>query len=60
MHYPIPIHKQPVYKELGYKDSLPVSEQAVEEVLSLPVHPALSEEDVQKIIETTREFYLKA
>jgi dTDP-4-amino-4,6-dideoxygalactose transaminase len=60
VHYPIPIHKQPVYKELGYKDSLPISEKAVEEVLSLPVHPALSEEDVQKIVETTREFYLKA
>ncbi|AKB18902.1 MULTISPECIES: DegT/DnrJ/EryC1/StrS aminotransferase family protein [unclassified Methanosarcina] len=56
-HYPIPIHKQPYYMELGYKDSLPVSEKAAEEVLSLPVHPALSEDDVQKIIKTIREFY---
>ena len=43
--------------ELGYKDFLPVSEKAAEEVLSLPVHPALSGDDVQKIIKATREFY---
>jgi dTDP-4-amino-4,6-dideoxygalactose transaminase len=59
VHYPTPIHKQPYYKELGYRDSLPVSEKAVEEVLSLPVHPALSGADIQKIVEATREFYLK-
>jgi perosamine synthetase len=59
VHYPIPIHKQPFYKELGYKDSLPVSEKAVEEVLSLPVHPALSRSDVQKIVEETNKFYSK-
>lgn len=59
IHYPIPIHKQPLYKELGYKDSLPVSEKAVEEVLSLPVHPALSRADVQTIVEATKEFYAK-
>ena len=59
VHYPTPIHKQPFYKELGYRDSLPVSEKAVEEVLSLPVHPALSGTDIQKIVEATREFYVE-
>ncbi|MDQ1251861.1 MAG: perosamine synthetase [Euryarchaeota archaeon] len=59
VHYPTPIHKQPYYIDLGYRDSLPVSETAVEEVLSLPVHPALSGTDIQKIVEATREFYLK-
>ena len=59
VHYPIPIHKQPVYRELGYKDSLPVSEKAAEEVLSLPVHPALSRTDLQEIVEATKEFYSK-
>jgi len=58
IHYPIPIHKQPYYMELGYRDSLPISEKAAEEVLSLPVHPALSREDVQKIVKATREFYV--
>ncbi|WP_292380539.1 DegT/DnrJ/EryC1/StrS family aminotransferase [Methanosarcina sp. UBA289] len=59
IHYPISIHKQPVYKELGYRDSLPVSEKATEEVLSLPVHPALSRTDLQEIVEATKEFYAK-
>lgn len=57
VHYPIPIHKQPFYKELGYRDSLPISEKAVEEVLSLPVHPALSGDELQKIVEAIKEFY---
>ncbi len=59
IHYPISIHKQPVYRELGYKDSLPVSEKATEEVLSLPVHPALSRTDLQEIVEAIKEFYAK-
>ncbi|MCO5383113.1 MAG: DegT/DnrJ/EryC1/StrS family aminotransferase [Methanosarcina barkeri] len=59
VHYPIPIHKQPLYRELGYKDSLPISEKAAEEVLSLPVHPALSRADLQEIVKATKEFYVK-
>ncbi len=59
IHYPISIHKQPVYRELGYRDSLPVSEKATEEVLSLPVHPSLSRTDLQEIVEATKEFYAK-
>jgi dTDP-4-amino-4,6-dideoxygalactose transaminase len=59
VHYPIPIHKQPIYRELGYKDSMPVSEKATLEVLSLPVHPALSRTDLQKIVKATKEFYSK-
>ncbi len=57
IHYPMPIHKQPLYLELGYEDPLPVSEKAAEEVLSLPVHPGVTENDTQKIIEAIREFY---
>lgn len=60
VHYPIPIHKQPYYIELGYRDSLPISEKATEEVLSLPVHPALSRDDVQKIINEVKGFYATA
>ncbi|KKG00106.1 aminotransferase DegT [Methanosarcina mazei] len=60
VHYPIPIHKQPYYMELGYKDSLPISDKAAEEVLSLPVHPALSRDDVLKVIKEVKEFYASA
>jgi len=51
VYYPIPIHKQPLYLKLGYHDSLPISEKAAGEVLSLPVHPALVEKDLIHIIE---------
>lgn len=51
VHYPRPIHKQPAYEKLGYTDHLPVAEQAATEVVSLPVHPALSQSDLDRIIE---------
>lgn len=49
VHYPIPIHKQPFFVESGYDASIPVAEQAAREVLSLPVHPALSEADLERV-----------
>jgi dTDP-4-amino-4,6-dideoxygalactose transaminase len=50
VHYPTPIHQQPYYQKLGYQDSLPVSEAASREVISLPVHPSLTQEDLEKIV----------
>ena len=44
VHYPRPIHQQPVYQEMGFTLSLPLAEQAAREVLCLPVHPALSDD----------------
>ncbi|MEP1442522.1 MAG: DegT/DnrJ/EryC1/StrS aminotransferase family protein [Hyphomicrobiales bacterium] len=46
VHYPKPLHRQPAYLA---DVSLPLSEQAADEVMSLPMHPYLSEED-QKIV----------
>lgn len=54
IHYPTPIHKQPLYQQLGYKDSLPVAEAASREVLSLPVHPSLTRNDLDCIVESIR------
>lgn len=56
VHYPIPVHRQPLYQTLGYGDvSLPESEAAAEHVLSLPVHPALSESDLERIVEAVKK-----
>jgi perosamine synthetase len=52
VYYPLPIHKQPLYKELGYEDNLPNAERACAEVLSLPVHPSVTEKDLNYIVET--------
>jgi dTDP-4-amino-4,6-dideoxygalactose transaminase len=51
VHYPIPVHLQPLYRELGYDDQLPCAEQASRDVLSLPIHPALSQGDLDIIAE---------
>lgn len=49
IYYPIPIHKQPLYKKLGYNDHLPISEKVAKEVISLPVHPSLTNDDLDYI-----------
>jgi dTDP-4-amino-4,6-dideoxygalactose transaminase len=53
VHYPIPVHRQPLYRDLGYADQLPNAEQACREVLSLPVHPSLTEDDLRRIAAET-------
>lgn len=55
VYYPIPIHQQPLYRNLGYRDVLPATEQAAREVLSIPVHPALSDDDLATVAHTLRE-----
>jgi dTDP-4-amino-4,6-dideoxygalactose transaminase len=57
VYYPVPIHQQTFYtQEMGYNQSLPVAEQASAEVLSLPVHPALSPADLETIAAAVNAF----
>lgn len=49
IYYPLPIHQQPLYRELGYADSLPATEQAAREVLSLPIHPSIARDDLHVV-----------
>jgi perosamine synthetase len=49
IHYPIPIHRQKLYMDLGYNESLPVSEKLAREVISLPVHPSVTKENLEYI-----------
>jgi dTDP-4-amino-4,6-dideoxygalactose transaminase len=50
IHYPTPIHQQPLYCELGYRDHLPQAEAACQQVLSLPVHPSLSTAELDAVV----------
>ncbi len=50
IYYPIPIHKQPYYMDMGYDDTLPAAEQASSEVLSIPVHPSVEKHDLEYMI----------
>ena len=53
IHYPIPIHMQPLYKNLGY--NLPISEKFSNEVLSLPSYPGLEDDSIKVICEKINE-----
>lgn len=58
IYYPIPLHLQTCFEYLGYgPGSFPVSERLAKETLALPVHPELTREDVERVVETVREFY---
>jgi len=57
VYYPVAIHQQTYYTQtLGYNQVLPEAERATEEVLSLPIHPALSQEDLHTIVNTINAF----
>jgi dTDP-4-amino-4,6-dideoxygalactose transaminase len=50
IHYPIPVHLQPAYAELGYQaGDFPVAEQVAKEVLSLPMYPELTEAQLETV-----------
>ena len=52
VYYPLPVHRQPPYLAMGYGDaSFPVSERLCGEVLSIPVHPSLTDDEVRTVIE---------
>jgi dTDP-4-amino-4,6-dideoxygalactose transaminase len=56
VHYPIPLHLQPAYSHLGYRvGDLPAAEAAASEVLSLPMYPELTEEQVVQVAEALQE-----
>ena len=57
IHYPVPVHLQEAYRGLKYRrGSFPVAENAADEILSLPMYPALSEADVRYICRKIRAF----
>jgi len=60
IYYPLPLHVQPVFKDLGYKEGdLPIAEMAAKEALSLPMFPELKKEQQDYIVEKIKEFFNK-
>ncbi|MDT4969360.1 MAG: hypothetical protein QOJ64_4097 [Acidobacteriota bacterium] len=56
IHYPVPLHRQPAFLKQGYGDiSLPVTEKAAMEVLSLPLFPELTYEQIAYVAEAVKE-----
>ena len=57
IHYPIPIHKQKIFKE--YPQTLTKTEKQSKKILSLPINQYLNEEEIEKICECVKIFFGK-
>lgn len=57
IYYPVPIHHHTPYLQYAPANQLSVTEQVSKEVLSLPIHPHLSDEQVQHVIESAKKFF---
>lgn len=55
VHYPIVLYKQPYYQSMGISGNCPVAEKAASEVISLPVHPSLTTDELDTIISAVKE-----
>lgn len=57
IHYPVPIHLQEAYKDIGYlQGSFPVAEKIAKEIVSLPIFPQLKDEEVKRIVELINSY----
>jgi dTDP-4-amino-4,6-dideoxygalactose transaminase len=54
MHYPIPVHRQKAYAGLAGDTNVPVTERICHDILSLPMHPLLSEDEVRTVADCIR------
>jgi len=58
IHYPFPVHLQPPYKQMGFKEGMfPNAEKWAREVLSLPMHSNLTEEEIEYVTSSIEEFF---
>jgi len=58
LHYPIPLHLQPCFQNLGYKKGdFPVSEELADNCLSLPMYAELSNKQIEYVSEKIKEFF---
>jgi dTDP-4-amino-4,6-dideoxygalactose transaminase len=58
VHYPLPLHLQPAYAFLGgRRGDFPVAEEACETVLSLPLYPRMSDDQVEAVSSGVRDFF---
>ena len=58
IHYPIPVHLQPAWLATGYSGgSLPVTESSSQEILSLPMYPELTVDQVHYICQSVKDYF---
>jgi dTDP-4-amino-4,6-dideoxygalactose transaminase len=58
LHYPVPLHLQKAFHDLGYKEGdFPVAEKVAKEILSLPMYPELTEQQLKYVCDSIMEFF---
>ncbi|AHG91107.1 DegT/DnrJ/EryC1/StrS aminotransferase [Gemmatirosa kalamazoonensis] len=58
IYYPLPLHQQPCFAYLGYQaGACPEAERAASEVISLPIYPELTRDQLEEVASTVRAFY---
>lgn len=60
VHYPVPIHLQPCFEDLGYvKGDFPLSEQICDTILTLPMFPTLRREEIKYVAACMKDFFAR-
>lgn len=59
IHYPIPLHQQPIIEKIYGKQSLPITENLCDHILSLPLSAAMTDDQVEFVIESIKIFFDK-
>jgi dTDP-4-amino-4,6-dideoxygalactose transaminase len=56
VHYPVPLHEQPAYRNLGYRrEELPVTYASSRRILSLPIYPELTRAQAERVASAVNE-----
>lgn len=60
IHYPVPIHLQPAFKDLGiFNGSFPITERNASRMISLPIFPYMKQDEIDHIVDSIKDFYKK-
>lgn len=58
LHYPVPVHLQPCYRQLGYKKGdFPRAEKAAQEVINLPIFPGMTDTQIVNVVRAIKSFF---
>jgi dTDP-4-amino-4,6-dideoxygalactose transaminase len=61
VHYPLPVHLQPAYADLGHRrGDLPATEAFADECLSLPIYPELADDQLERVVTEVRAYFERA